>query len=293
MTPGRGDSPMLKALRKRVTYTNVAMTLALLFAMTGGAYAAKKYLITSTKQISPSVLKALAGKAGPAGAQGPQGPAGPAGPAGPQGPAGKDGSNGKDGAPGTNGTSVASAALSKGNAHCQEGGSEFTASEGKKSYACNGLEGTPGAIHPGETLPTEASETGVYGPPTVELFSSVMAENTNYQQAVSFNIPLASGPQFVFVPSTTAGPSSAYGTAAGCPGVKGGLPEAEPGKLCVYGAPVTFASFTSATVTAENPSSIEGSGGPQPAGAILHVACPASVEAKICPASGLWAVTAS
>lgn len=284
---------MLKTLRKRVTYTNVAMTLALMFAMTGGAYAAKKYLITSTKQISPKVLKALAAKSGPAGAQGPQGPAGPAGSVGPQGPAGKDGSNGKDGAPGTNGTSVTSAGLSKGNAHCQEGGSEFTASEGKKSYACNGLEGTPGAIHPGETLPTEASETGVYGPPVGGAFSSnTMPENTNYQQAVSFTVPLASAPQFVFVPSTTAGATSAFGSVPGCPGVTNGLPEAEPGKLCVYAAPVTFLEVVSATVTAQNPSTFEGTGGPQPAGAILQVACPASVYVGVCSAAGLWAVTA-
>ena len=40
---------MLKAICKRMTYANVALTLALVFAMTGGAYAAKKYLITSTK----------------------------------------------------------------------------------------------------------------------------------------------------------------------------------------------------------------------------------------------------
>ena len=60
----------LAAIRKRVTYANVAMTLALVFAMSGGAYASK-YLITSTKQISPKVLKTLkgaAGKTGPAGA---------------------------------------------------------------------------------------------------------------------------------------------------------------------------------------------------------------------------------
>ena len=37
-------------------------TLALIFAMSGGAYAASHYLITSTKQIKPSVLGHLKGK---------------------------------------------------------------------------------------------------------------------------------------------------------------------------------------------------------------------------------------
>ena len=61
---------MLKAIRKRITPSAAIATLALVLAMTGGAYAAKKYLITSTKQISPSVLGALKGKPGPAGAPG-------------------------------------------------------------------------------------------------------------------------------------------------------------------------------------------------------------------------------
>jgi hypothetical protein len=37
------------------------MTLALVFAMSGGAYAARRFVITSTKQIKPSVLKSLSG----------------------------------------------------------------------------------------------------------------------------------------------------------------------------------------------------------------------------------------
>jgi hypothetical protein len=69
---------MFSAIRKRVTYTNVAMTVALVFAMSGGAYAAGKYLIVSTKQISPKVLKSLVGKTGKAGANGAPGAAGPA-----------------------------------------------------------------------------------------------------------------------------------------------------------------------------------------------------------------------
>jgi hypothetical protein len=62
--------------------------------MTGGAVAAKKYLITSTKQISPAVLKKLKGKPGPAG---PAGLAGPAGKAGANGVNGTNGTNGLDG----------------------------------------------------------------------------------------------------------------------------------------------------------------------------------------------------
>lgn len=79
---------------KRLTYANVAATLALVFSMSGGAIAASKYLITSTKQISPKVIKKLKGKAGPAGLPGPVGKEGPAGK---EGVAGKEGKEGKAG----------------------------------------------------------------------------------------------------------------------------------------------------------------------------------------------------
>ena len=42
----------------RSSYANVAATLALVLAIAGGtAYAAQQYVITSTKQIAPSMLK--------------------------------------------------------------------------------------------------------------------------------------------------------------------------------------------------------------------------------------------
>jgi hypothetical protein len=68
---------------RRVSYANVAATLALVIALAGGtAYAASKIIITKTSQISKSVRNALHGATGPAGAPGAVGAAGAAGPAG-------------------------------------------------------------------------------------------------------------------------------------------------------------------------------------------------------------------
>jgi hypothetical protein len=64
---------------KHVTYANVAATLALVFSMSSGALAAKHYLITSTSQIKPTVLRSLRGQEGPRGLAGLQGPPGPQG----------------------------------------------------------------------------------------------------------------------------------------------------------------------------------------------------------------------
>ncbi len=60
---------MLSSIRRHITYANVAATMALVFAMGGTAVAAKHYLINSTRQIRPSVLKALHGANGKNGLQ--------------------------------------------------------------------------------------------------------------------------------------------------------------------------------------------------------------------------------
>jgi hypothetical protein len=98
-------------MRRHLTYANVAATLALVFAMTGGALAAKHYLINSTKQINPKVLKKLRGNAGPKGATG------PAGASGKEGPPGKPGTDGKAApTPETLSSSAASVAFAPGKA---------------------------------------------------------------------------------------------------------------------------------------------------------------------------------
>jgi len=84
----------MNSIRRHLSYANIVATLALLFAMSGGALAANHYLISSTKQIKPGVLKKLrgaSGKVGPVGAQGPVGLVGPSGAAGGPGPKGDQG----------------------------------------------------------------------------------------------------------------------------------------------------------------------------------------------------------
>ena len=78
-------------MRKRLNYANVTATVALFFAMTGGAFAAKHYLINSTKQINPKVLKKLKGNRGPVGKTGKEGAPGKAGTSGQQGAQGAQG----------------------------------------------------------------------------------------------------------------------------------------------------------------------------------------------------------
>jgi hypothetical protein len=93
-------------MRRRLSYANVTATLALVFAMSGGALAANHYLINSTKQINPKVLKKLTGKTGKTGATGATGAAGKEGPQGKEGSPGKEGATGAEGHPGAPATTL-------------------------------------------------------------------------------------------------------------------------------------------------------------------------------------------
>jgi hypothetical protein len=87
----------------RPSPSGVIASLALFFALGGTAMAAHHYLLTSTSQIKPSVLKALKSANGTAGAKG---AAGAAGPAGEKGSPGSGGSTGQQGPAGASGTGV-------------------------------------------------------------------------------------------------------------------------------------------------------------------------------------------
>jgi hypothetical protein len=208
-------------IRKRFTYANVAMTLALVFAMTGGAYAAKQYLISSTKQISPRVLKQLTGKAG---AQGPQGPAGIAGAQGPQGPAGTAGAQGPKGEMGPQGL--------KGD----QGLVGVAGAQGPKGEAgAQGPQGIPGQTGFTETLPSGKTEKGDWS-----LIQGKPAASSVIFTAVSFGIPLAQAPASHYI--RTNGLEPFYNetaneieeqTSAACTGTAAN-PTAVAGNLCVY-----------------------------------------------------------
>jgi hypothetical protein len=121
-TDYRGDpnhvpnGEVLKRIRFRPTYSNVVATLALFFALAGGAWAATqlpKESVGSTQlakgAVTPAKLSAEAKKGftGARGAAGPQGALGPRGAEGPRGENGAAGATGPQGIRGATGTTGA------------------------------------------------------------------------------------------------------------------------------------------------------------------------------------------
>jgi hypothetical protein len=205
---------MLNAIHKRMTYANVTATLALFFAMSGGALAASHYLITSTKQISPKVLKSLKATNGTNGTNGANGAQGPTGPAGTPGAKGEQGAKGEPGTPGTKG----------------EPGPPGTKGEPGPEGVCSQTNCT---------LPTETTETGSWD------ITATKEDEGNVFTSISFTIPLtkaldathvhyvneAGTEQSVFHLGGT--PEFEAEKTTACPGTAA-EPAAAPGNFCVY-----------------------------------------------------------
>jgi hypothetical protein len=251
---------MFSKVRNGITYANVTVTVALVFAMSGGAYAAKHYLITSTTQISPKVLKQLKGKNGTNGINGVNGKDGAPGE---KGAPGTNGANGKDGKDGINGVSVTSATLKAGDKNCPEGGSELKAASGT-TYACNGSPWTAGG-----TLPKGKTETGSW---TAE---PAPGKEGTFQ--ISFPIPLAAS-----LPET----QTHFAPNSECPGTAE-KPTAEPGSLCIY-TTLNIGVEVGGNGSIANPG--VGGAGAGPTGAIILAKGEASASSTL--AFGTWAVTA-
>ncbi|HET7508877.1 MAG TPA: hypothetical protein VFJ65_01375 [Solirubrobacterales bacterium] len=163
--------------------------LALVLATTGAAFAAAGLNSKQKKEVT-KIAKKYAGKPGAPGANGTNGTNGAPGANGEAGAAGANGTNGTPGAPGE---SVTNTPISTSSTECEHrGGAKFQVGSGTPTRACNG---EPGAIHSGETLPSEASETGtwglVIGPAGGPVAVCGLGRSCGVLSA-SFNIPLSS-----------------------------------------------------------------------------------------------------
>jgi hypothetical protein len=242
---------MFSRIRSRLTYANIMVTVALVFAMSGGAYAVtssggEPSRLSATKASGKKTAigrRGPRGPAGPRGADGLVGPQGAQGAVGKEGPAGKEGTAGRDGAPGE-GVSASEFAGAKAGSQCVEGGSEFKVA-GKTTYACDGLigeEGKEGAAgkegspwtDKGE-LPSKASEKGTW---SISGTAVTLPQYVGLFDSISFTVPLKaaiSGAHVHFINSNgeeNTEPAKSLKTGE-CAGTFT-APEAAPGNLCVF-----------------------------------------------------------
>jgi hypothetical protein len=227
----------------------VVAIVALVAALAGTAFAAAGLNSKQKKEVK-SIAKSFQGT-------GPQGPVGPAGAKGDKGDAGSAGGNGK---------SIVTASEPEG-ANCAEGGTSLEVEgSGVKKFACNGEEGSPWAA--GGTLPVGATETGTWGGSSHVSGTLLMP--------ITFTLPLPEAPEVVV--DGNAG--------EGCPGVAGGIPAADPGKLCIY----TGVSKNGAVANFFDPTQTTPVPGASPAGTMVLANC--GEEEEACIVYGTWAATA-
>lgn len=165
-----------RGLRKALSYANVVSTLALVLAMSGSAFAATHYLINSTKQINPKVLRQLRGARGEGGATGTAGATGSSGLEGKAGAEGKPGGEGNQGAAG------------------REGPEGKEGHEGKRGV--KGEEGPQGREGPEGQQGTEGPEGGAGGEPAALVHWRKTINTAGASEAAATTVVLAEATPF-------------------------------------------------------------------------------------------------
>lgn len=222
-------------LKDRIAANGPGLTvavIAMLVALTGGAFAAAGALNAKQKKEVTKIAKKYAGKPGAAGAKGDPGPIGGQG---------AKGDQGVQGVAGKPGTSVTAVEIPPEEAECEERGGALIEKEGTPGAIeiCSGEEGSPWTA--GGTLPPGATETGSWA------FNGTEADAAGgIRVPISFPIPLAQEiikkehVHFGVAGSDIAGPGTVFKPGGACP-TESGLtgpgafkPTAKPGELCVY-----------------------------------------------------------
>jgi len=283
---------VLKRFKERLAANSPGLTvavIAMLVALTGGAFAASGGLTHKQKKQVESIAKKFAGKPGQPGAVGPTGATGPIG------PKGDTGSPGNPGGEGPPGESVTLTGVPTGNiAVCNsQGGTEVRLeqqSEGEGEFVCNGKEGKEGKK--GEegkegspwtangTLPPGATEVGTW------TMNGTEADTNGIRVPISFPIRLAEQvqPAHVHFIETGAVPdvckSGGVGTATS--------PNAQPGELCIFVNQNVEVQGTTFKEVDKLGGSLEEEFGADPAGAMLVFDKPTQPTAL---AIGSFAVT--
>lgn len=229
------------SFKERFGVPGILSVLALVFAMAGGAYAAKGVIITKLSQIKPSVQKQLQGKTGPqgpAGAAGAQGPEGKQGPAGKEGVEGKQGPEGKEGKEGKAGASVVATEVEVGESECEKrGGSKFKVGASPATFACNGKEGPEGkeGKEGKEGSPWVAGQAPagavLKGTWTLPQYSAAAAGEA-IPVPISTGVPLSTA-SFVHVAVVPPGPANPE-QAQGCTGTAEEPTATNPTFACMY-----------------------------------------------------------
>ena len=231
---------MFQQVRERLGSAGLAVAvLALIVALSGGAYAATQSAKKSSKTLTNAQIIALIKKQtkpGPQGAPGPQGSPGQAGTQGAQGTQGLPGKQGDQGVPGDQGdpgppgdpgksvkvtpfTGAEEEPPNEGPCEGEGGATMEVELSLIEDTICNGKEGSPWTA--GGVLPPGAVETGAWG------FNATTAD-TDVVAPISFTIPLG------------AAISSTHTHFQGEPNFGDSCnelafePQADPGHLCVY-----------------------------------------------------------